>query len=375
MKRNNSCIHKARLHSIWGLAFLMVAVACGEKNDKEKDIVENKVGIHWEGKKATALVIPQTELRDFSSDSVALWLQVQLAYSTEDMLGECEVRPGSVIFTPLVPFTSGFEYTVRWKGTFLERIKIPVDSTLEPPDVVAVYPSGDTIPANLLKMYILFTKPMAEGQAMEYIEVTKNKKTVVPGAFLDLEPELWNKDRTMLTVWLDPGRIKRDLQPNKRMGPPLEPGNRYVVSVNQGWEDTDGLLLRASSRMDFIAGARDEQSPDPATWTITPPVSQTQMPLVIEMHEPMDYGVIKDAVRILDFRGRPVHSEMTLEMGESILVFTPVRPWVSGYYSLEIEPRLEDLAGNNLERLFDKDLLKDTAAKKKVTTKRVFKIK
>ena len=57
-----------------------------------------------------------------------------------------------------------------------------------------------------------------------------------------------------------------------------------------------------------------------------------------------------------------------------MLVFTPKRQWLSGYYTLEIEPRLEDVAGNNLERLFDKDLLNDTA-KKTAVTKRVFTIK
>ena len=95
---------------------------------------------------------------------------------------------------------------------------------------------------------------------------------------------------------------------------------------------------------------------------------------MIELHEPMDYALLKDAVRLLDFRGKPVDAELSLEYGESVLMYTPARPWPSGYYSLEIEPRLEDLAGNNLERLFDKDLLTDTA-RKKITTKRVFSIK
>ena len=34
--------------------------------------------------------------------------------------------------------------------------------------------------------------------------------------FLELENELWNPEHTQLTLWLDPGRIKRDLIPNQR---------------------------------------------------------------------------------------------------------------------------------------------------------------
>ncbi len=372
MKKTNSRIYTARLHLIWGLALLMVA--CKEKREEKEKVVESKVGIQWTGHRATALMISQKELHDFLNDSVSQWLNVQLGYSTQNILGEYSTRNDSVVFTPLIPFTSGFEYSVKWKGHLLEHFRIPVDTTLEPPKIIAIYPSADSLPANLLKMYIIFNKPMVEGQAMEYIEVTKNKKTVVPGAILDLEPELWNKDRTMLTVWFDPGRIKRDLQPNKKLGAPLEPGNRYIVSVHGGWEDEDGQVLGASLRLDFIATARDEQSPDPAKWFIAAPPARSQVPLAIDMFEPMDYAVLQSAVRLLDFAGKPVEAEMTFEHGETVMLFKPAREWKSGYYSLEIEPRLEDVAGNNLERLFDRDILQDSGHKK-ITTKRVFAIK
>ena len=46
--------------------------------------------------------------------------------------------------------------------------------------------------------------------------------TPCAGTFLDLQPELWNAEGTVLTLWLDPGRIKRDLIPNKELGIPLK---------------------------------------------------------------------------------------------------------------------------------------------------------
>jgi hypothetical protein len=36
--------------------------------------------------------------------------------------------------------------------------------------------------------------------------------------------------------------------------------------------------------------------------------------------------------------------------------FVPSAPWIAGGYSLLVDPRLEDLAGNSLLRLFDRDL-------------------
>ena len=61
-----------------------------------------------------------------------------------------------------------------------------------------------------------FSQPMQEGVSAEHICLVKGEKDTLKNVFLDLQPELWNHDRTMLTLWLDPGRIKRDLQPNRQ---------------------------------------------------------------------------------------------------------------------------------------------------------------
>lgn len=370
VSQHNSLMYKARFQFIWSLALLVLA--CGEQKKKQEN--EHKlVTIHWEDKQATSIVLPQNELPGYSADSLSAWLDVSLGYSTESILGESSVQGDSVEFIPLVPFTRGFEYTVRWKKRFVEQFRIPVDTTLEQPDVVEIYPSADTLPANLLKMYIKFSKPMREGQAKDYMYVLKNKKEI-PSTFLNMDPELWNKDRTILTVWLDPGRIKRDLQPNQKLGPPLEKGNRYNIHVNQGWEDEDGLLLRAGFHLDFIADDRDEQSPDPAKWTIHSSIARTTLPLMIEFHESLDYYVLINSIRLLDFMGKPVKAKMEVMPGETMIGFMPMTPWASGYYTLEVHPRLEDVAGNNLERVFDKDLLTDTATKRTGIYKRTFRI-
>ena len=40
------------------------------------------------------------------------------------------------------------------------------------------------------------------------------------------------------------------------------------------------------------------------------------------------------------------------------ILLVPDKPWRTGVYQLNIDPRLKDLAGNNLERLFDEDVIR-----------------
>jgi hypothetical protein len=356
--------------SIIGSLFLLIAAGCAEsKHDNPV------VTIQWEGKKATAFVIPQSLLSRFSKDSAGEWLQVRLTNTGTPMLGDFSVNDENVVFTPLIPLTRGLKYELSWRGKLITHIEIPQDETRQPPSVISIYPSRDTVPENLLKLYVLFSKPMQEGRALENIAVVKNGQDTISSVFLDLEPELWNSDRTMLTIWLDPGRIKRDLQPNEKMGPPLQEGNRYQVVINPGWMDAEGALLSTYYRKDFFVIPRDDVSPNPGAWTIHSPKAGTADPLVIELHEQMDQRVMINAVRVIDKNGKQLEGVLGSALGETVLRFQPAIDWVRGEYTIEVEPRLEDLAGNNIERLFDRDLLKDSADRAKGVYKRTFYIR
>lgn len=349
----------------WSLFFLL-CMACAEINN-------NAVTIQWQGRNATGLVIPQSLLTRFSKDSLEQLLHVRLTGTGTPVLGEYAVKNDAVVFTPLISFTRGLTYELTWRDAPLQQIEIPADNTLKAPVVMAIYPSGDSLPENLLKMYIVFSKPMQEGKAIQNISVIKNGRDTISSVFLDLDQELWNAERTVLKIWLDPGRIKRDLQPNKQMGAPLQTGNRYQVVIKPGWTDTEGASLSSHYRKDFLSTTRDDASPDPAIWTIHPPKAGTRDALTIELHEPLDYLLLKNAVQLTDGNGNVVNGAIETAKKETILHFTPTHAWAAGEYTVTVEPRLEDLAGNNLERPFDKDLLKDTT-KKTGIYKRMFRI-
>ncbi|MGB8191416.1 MAG: Ig-like domain-containing protein [Chitinophagaceae bacterium] len=361
-------ISKARFRFVWSLVFLIVAGCAETAQDKS-------VTIQWEGRKAVGLVIPQTMLPGFQKDSINQLLHVQLMNSNASILGDYEVQNDSVVFRPLIAFTRGLKYKLIWRDRLLKEIEILEDSTRENPKIVAIYPTGDSLPVNLLKMYIVFSKPMQEGDALENIVVIRNEKDTLSSVFLDLQPELWNKERTILTIWLDPGRTKRDLQPNKAMGSPLQTGNHYEVLVKPGWMDAEGAELASGYRKHFCVTVRDNQSPDPQLWTIHSPRSGTTDALKIELHEALDYLVLKNAVSIIDSAGNVLSGEIVTDRNETVLLFTPSNAWVSGEYTVEVEPKLEDLAGNNLQRLFDKDLSHDSADRKIKVYKRIFHVR
>ena len=120
---------------------------------------EDTVGVGWKDGQAVALTIRRDFIPGFTKDSVNQ-LQIQLVNSGSPILGEYEIEDAFVVFTPLIPFTRGQKYEVRWSGKIVKQIEIPLDKLLIDPSVVGIYPSGDSLPENLLKMYIVFSKPM-----------------------------------------------------------------------------------------------------------------------------------------------------------------------------------------------------------------------
>jgi Bacterial Ig-like domain len=344
---------KIRFPFLWGLVFSFLLFSCsGDKKDTREVILQ------WDGKKAESIIIPMGLLREIPKDSIQSLLHIQLINSHSPILGEYSITDDAVVFKPLIAFTRGLKYKVLLSGKLLSEIGVPAGNKDTAPEVVSVYPTSDTVPVNLLKIYIAFSKPMQEGESVNNIAVIKNKTDTVPSVFLDLEPELWNNERTILTLWLDPGRIKRDLQPNKAMGLPLEQGVSYQIIIKTGWRDTEGDSLASAYHKVFFAGPRDSLSPNPSRWTIQPPKVGSTQPLKIKLHESLDFLLLKNAVRVVGHSGNSIEGVMEPEAAETVVNFIPSATWRSGDYSIQVESRLEDLAGNNLDRLFDKDLKK-----------------
>jgi hypothetical protein len=257
------------------------------------------------------------------------------------------------------------------RNEFVDEIEIQTANATTP-EIVAVYPVLDTLPENLLKFYIRFSKPMQEGNELKHIHLIKDGRDTLSSVFPDLE--LWNNERTMLTLWLDPGRIKRDLQPNKLLGPPLIRGSHYQLLIDKDWQDSEGILLKKNLAKNFFTGSRDSVSPDEKKWTINTPKAGTKEQLVIKFNEPLDHVLAERTISVTDADGNEIKGKLEVNGHADIVYFSPDSAWKRSDHVLQIESRLEDLAGNNLDRLFDVDLNKKQEPTKNIH-KRQFEIR
>ncbi len=357
--KKNILLRNSRLRQWHNLLFFVLTILTACSSDQQEVIVL------FENGQARSVRIAQKLIQDIPKDSVAQWVTIRLAKDTTatNILGNCKLTD-DLIFTPLIPFTTDFVYAVFIRNKKITEFHIASDSKVSAPEVLAVFPQSDTLPDNLLKLYVQFSASMREGQSQKYIHLIKNGKDSLQNVFLDLQPELWNEDRTVITIWLDPGRIKRDLQPNQKLGAPLRKGDQYELVISPPWQSTKGIdLLKKYSKF-FITGNRDSVSPNPDTWTLDLPKAGTKTPLIIGFGEPLDHFLLSETISIRDQNGLQIKGHLQVIENDTKCHFTPAEAWAEGNYSLNSMAKLEDLAGNNLNRPFDRDI---TQTKQPVT--------
>jgi flagellar assembly factor FliW len=127
--------------------------------------------IIWQNNKAIGLSIPKSLLGDNSLDH----LQIRLVKPGERfaVLGNFTINQDQVEFAPVVPLTRGFLYEVLLNDSLLKEIEIPVNESVVAPEIISVYPTQDSVPENLLKIFIHFSQPMVEGQSLRHITLIK----------------------------------------------------------------------------------------------------------------------------------------------------------------------------------------------------------
>ena len=123
--------------------------------------------------------------------------------------------------------------------------------------------------------------------------------------------------------------------------------------IDPAWRDADGLPLAESFEKAFTVTAPDRESPDPAAWRIKVPAAGSRGPLELRFPEPLDHGLLTRVLRVRDAAGGHVAGTVEVTDSEKLWRFVPRQPWREGAYAIEVETILEDLAGNNLSKVFD----------------------
>jgi hypothetical protein len=260
-------------------------------------------------------------------------------------------------FCPRFPFVSGVSYTARavLGGSVLERRFEIAAPSGRPPRVLAIFPSGDALPENLLRFYVHFSQPMEAKDAHRHVHLRDDAGAEIPLAFVEIEHGLWNPEQTRLTVLLHPGRIKRGVAPGEQLGPPLRAGRTYRLVVDAAMADRTGGQLGATFERRFRVVAADRQSPSRAGLKLDAP-TRADAPLTLRLPEPLDEALLRRLVWVEDARGRTLEGTVVVRNGESVWSFRPSAPWTSGGYAVRVHPALEDRAGNRFDRLFDREI-------------------
>jgi hypothetical protein len=221
---------------------------------------------------------------------------------------------------------------------------------------VHIYPSADVLPSNQLRLYIYFSAPMSRGVAAQYIHISDENGKILQGneaVFLPSQ-ELWDPSFQRLTMTFDPGRIKRGLTSNERIGPPITPGKRYTLTIDREWPDARGVPMAEGFRKSFMGGPAQRTPPDPKQWRIAAPQAGRSAPLVVVFPTAMNYPLLQRMLQVAGPQGN-VSGVVTVAQNETEWRFAPQVPWKAGDYRLVVDIGLEDLAGNHIGQSFDID--------------------
>lgn len=297
------------------------------------------------------------------------------------MAGSYEIQSGKLFFKPQFPLEPGVEYHAVFqpeqKPSITAIFQLPASGALPATVVSRITPSADLLPENLLKFYVQFSAPMRRGRIYDHIHLREasgeggGEGREVDLPFLQIDEELWDSTMTRLTLFIDPGRIKRGVLPLEEVGPALEAGKRYTLVIDREWLDGAGMPLKESFQKTFNVGPPDREPIDPKRWQIQSPFAGTRDALSINFAESLDQALAQRLIAVALESGEIVAGEISLSEHERRWTFSPANSWRRGRYHLHIQTTLEDLAGNNIGKPFDVDTLAGTQRQIAASTARL----
>jgi hypothetical protein len=267
------------------------------------------------------------------------------------------VRDGDdLCFVPRFAFLDGTTYTVTVEGAIAAVLVRALPDLRPVTTVTGIRPTAAEVPCNLLRFYVQFSAPMSEGCAAGQVRLARDGGSIITGALLPTEYELWDASRRRLTVLLDPARIKRGLAGHQDAGYPLRSGEPFRLVVGGGFRDAQGLPLRAPAQRRYEVGGEERRHVDPGSWVLTVPPAGTSEPLQVTFGRPLDHGLLARSLHVSGPGSQLVDGTPQIGPGEQSWQLAPRRTWASGPHQLIVDPVLEDLAGNSVSRVFDRDL-------------------
>jgi hypothetical protein len=245
---------------------------------------------------------------------------------------------------------------VAGKTTALDY-SMPMRAAKAPPKVVKIYPSADVLPANHLRFYIYFDRPMRGGKELfQHLAILDEKGKEVEDPWL--VDEIWDEENNCLILLIHPGRIKWGVELRDLMGPVLYEKRSYALVVRAAWTDLEGNKIGKDTIKKFRTTPEDRVRIELGDWKLTaPPAAGTRDAVELTLSKSVDVRSLKTGLTVTNARNEVVAGAIAVAEGEKSWRFTPARPWQSGPHRVNVSPDLEDVAGNTPARPFDMDLL------------------
>jgi hypothetical protein len=304
-------------------------------------------------------------VRDWPAEKWSSLLAVRVQQQgAPAMLGDWKADADALRFVPQFPLTPGVAYraefdAARLPGAAAGAQPITSEFTMPAPSrgpatlVSRVFPNAAELPENLLKFYLHFSAPMSRGHIYDHIHLIDETGKDVELPFLDIDEELWDPEMKRLTLFIDPGRIKRGVLPLEEIGPSLQQGKRFTLAIDPAWLDATGRPLARKFEYAFRVGPPDRKAIEPSEWKLAPPSAGQLEPLKVTFPKPMDHALALRLLRVMREDGKFIEGTSSLADSDRLWTFTPARPWQAGPYRLVVPAVLEDLAGNNVGKAFE----------------------
>ena len=275
------------------------------------------------------------------------------------MLGKYERAGKELRFTPRFPLSAGATYRASLSAagsTTSLDYSIPTLAAKAPPRVVKIYPTADVLPANHLRFYIYFDRPMRGGvELFKHLAILDEKGKEIDEPWLI--DEIWDEENNCLILFIHPGRIKWGVELRELMGPVLHEKRSYTLVVRGAWTDLDGNKIGKDTIKKFRTTAEDRVRVELSDWKLTAPAAGTRDAVALTFSKSVDYRSLQSGLTVMTARGQIVAGAIAIGKDEKSWSFTPAQPWQAELHRVTVSPDLEDVAGNTPARPFDMDLL------------------
>jgi len=244
-----------------------------------------------------------------------------------------------------LPDSMGRQVSQRFNFKSYDKIKYA--------SIAGISPKISSYPANILRLYLYFDQPMSFQNPYDYISLVNQQGETISEPFVIIPEGLWDESKTRLTIFIHPGRIKRNVGPNTGIGPVFEAGNTYTLKINSAWRSAADMPLDSLFEYTFDISSAVRAPIKPELWTITPPHEGSVVALHLKVNEYLDPVLLPKMLSIYSNDSLLVAGKWKSD--NSNWQFKPASDWIKGNYTLKINPKLEDVCGNTVLSAFDRE--------------------